>query len=354
MKTTICVVEDRKVVEPALKLLLLSLRTNCPETPVNLFYPNAGTGFVTWARRCRQVILHRTRPGGQGWEVKPAAMMGLIDEGFDEVIWIDSDIIVTQDVLKVFSGLSADIFAATEDALGGVRDDPNALRARLWGFPVGRVLPFVLNSAVLRVTKAHFSLMKRWREVQGSKTFQEARQTGWNERPVHVKGGQDVLTALLTSKEFSTIPLYILRRGKEILQFNGIFGYTLADRMRSLVHGLPPFVHSFAGKPWSEQWPAGSSMGLSEYIKEVYLDLSPYTLTAKGFRPQLKCETGWMDPHYLPTRILRGLGAGHPALVGLPIAVLADLVRALKSVRKSRHFNSLGTEIGEPGVARKC
>ncbi len=350
MKTTICVVEDRQVHEPALKLLLLSMRANCPAVPVNLFYPEADGGFVTWVRRCPQVCLHMRRPNGHGWEVKPAAMMGLIDQGFEEVIWIDSDIIVTQDVLKVFSGLSADTFAATEDALGGVRDDLNALRARLWGFPVGRILPFVLNSAVLRITRAHCHLMERWREVQGSKTFQEAKRDDWNERPVHLKGDQDVLTALLTSKAFSSIPLYILRRGKHILQFNGVFGYTLFDRMRSLIHGLPPFVHSFAGKPWAEQWPTRESMGLSEYIKEVYLDLSPYTITATRFRHELESETGWMDPHYLPSRILRrvGLGTGNPALVGLPIAVLADLMRTIRWVRKSRHLNPFSSE--EPEV----
>lgn len=44
-------------------------------------------------------------------------------------------------------------------------------------------------------------------------------------------GDQDVLTALLTSKEFSEIPIHILRKGRQILQFNGIYGYAVAERI---------------------------------------------------------------------------------------------------------------------------
>lgn len=310
---------------------------------VNLCYPPAEDGFRNWIKKCPQVHLRTDHSGGQGWNVKPYAIMRLIDEGFDEVIWIDSDVIVRRDITQIFGQLHDDIFVATEDALGDDRDDRNALRARLWGFSVGRVLPFGLNSGVLRVTKNHYRLMARWRELLESNAYQDVQKRRWRERPVHMLGDQDVLTALLTSKEFAEIPIHILRKGKQILQFNGIYGYTVAERIGNLLGDNPAFIHSFAGKPWSEQWGVERSDGLRkyirEYIKKVYLDLSPYTLSVTQFKAELGCETKWMGPHYVLSRFLRALGAGYPELVGLPIAALADLGRVVKSIRKATRLD---------------
>lgn len=331
MKSTICLAEDRKACEPSLKLLLLSLKLYCPELTVNLRYPAAENGFLSWVKGCPRVHL-QTSPliSAHGWNVKPSAILSLIDEGFDEVIWIDSDVIVTGNVTRIFSQLSNDIFAATEDALGDERDDRNALRARLWGFPVGRILPFGLNSGVLRVTRSHYDLMKRWCELLQSSPYQEFQKRPWRQRPVHMLGDQDVLTALLTSEEFSRIPLHILRRGKQILQFNGVYGYTVAERIGNLMGQCPAFVHSFGGKPWSEEWRPEPSNGLREYIKRVYLDLSPYTFSATKFKSELACDTEWMEPHYLLSRFLRAAGVGSRELVGLPIAAVMDLARVAK------------------------
>ncbi|HXR17375.1 MAG TPA: hypothetical protein VN777_14375 [Terriglobales bacterium] len=310
---------------------------------VNLCYPPAEDGFRNWIKKCPQVQLRTDHSGGQGWNVKPYAIMRLIDEGFDEVIWIDSDVIVMRDITRIFGQLHDDIFVATEDALGDDRDDRNALRARLWGFSVGRVLPFGLNSGVLRVTKNHYRLMARWRELLESNTYQDVQKRRWRERPAHMLGDQDVLTALLTSKEFAEIPIHILRKGKQILQFNGIYGYTVAERIGNLLGDNPAFIHSFAGKPWSEQWGVERSDGLRkyirEYVKKVYLDLSPYTLSVAQFKAELGCDTEWMGPHYVLSRFLRALGAGHPELVGLPIAALADLGRVVKSIRKATRLD---------------
>jgi hypothetical protein len=336
MKSTICLAEDREACEPSLKLLLLSLNAHCSGTAINLFYPPAKDGFLTWIKKCPQVRLQKDHlTNGYGWNVKPQAIMRMIDQGFDEVIWIDSDVIVNRNILHTFNKLKDDIVVTTEDALGDERDDRNALRARLWGFPVGRVLPFGLNTGVLRITKNHYQLMQRWWKLLHSNTYQDYQKREWRERPVHMLGDQDVLTALLTSKEFSEIPIHVLRRGKHILQFNGVYGYTVPERMRNLFADRPAFIHSFGGKPWSERWQLKLSANLREYIKKVYLDLSPYTLSAIQFRQELECDTEWMEPHFVLSRILRVLGMGYPALVGLPMAVFADLARVAKYVRKS-------------------
>jgi len=354
MKSIICLAEDREVCEPSLKLLLLSLRAHCSEMAVNLFYPPANERFLAWIKKCPQVRVQTDHlANGCGWNIKPLAIMQMIDQGFDEVIWIDSDIIVNRDLRYILAPLKGDTVVATEDALGDDRNDHNALRARLWGFPVGRVLPFGLNTGVLRVTKDHFPLLQRWWQLLQSDAYQDSQKRGWRQRPVHMLGDQDVLTALLTSKEFSDIPLHILRRGKHILQFNGVYGYTVAERMRGLLAGSPAFIHSFGGKPWSEHWRLESAVDFREYVKKVYLDLSPYVLAARRFKHELDSNTEWMEPHYALSRILRVLGMGRPELVGLPIAALMDLARVVKGMHPSRHLRLPLADAGGPVAADK-
>jgi Nucleotide-diphospho-sugar transferase len=354
MKSTFCLAEDRELCEPALKLLLLSLNMHCPGMTINLFYPPAKDSFLAWIKKYPQIHL-KTAPiaNAYGWNVKPQAIMHMLDQGYDEVIWIDSDVIVNRNISSVMLGLKSDVLVATEDALGDERDDRNALRARLWGFPVGRVLPFGLNTGVLRVSRNHYHLMERWWKLLHSNTYQDYQKRPWRERPVHMLGDQDVLTALLTSKEFSQIPIHVLQRGNHILQFNGVYGYTVAERIGNLLADRPVFIHSFGGKPWSERWRLKPSVNLTEYIKRVYLDLSPYTLCAIRFRRKLECDTEWMEPHYVLSRFLRVLGMGHPALVGLPLAVFADLARAIKFIVQSLRSILSPLESGELEVANR-
>jgi hypothetical protein len=303
---------------------------------VNLFYGNASDGFPAWVKRCPQVVFRTDRTAnGLGWNVKPYVLMKMLDEGFDEVMWLDSDLIVNQNPFETLASIEKEVLVATEDALGEDRADGNAIRAQLWGFRVGRTLPFGLNSAVVRVSKDHYPLLDCWWNLLQDKTYQHFQKKGWRNRPVHMLGDQDVLTALLTSEQFSGIPLHVLRRGKDILQFNGIYGYTVAERMRNLLGNRPMFIHSFAAKPWSDEWRPESIADLSNYIKKIYVDLSPFTISALRFRDDLDCDTAWMDAHYMLSRILRALGMGNPAFVGLPIAIFADIACFMKNIRKS-------------------
>jgi hypothetical protein len=317
----------------------------CPEIPIGLFYQPAKDGFLTWVQKCPQVDLQADHLGGHGWNIKPKAIMHMLDQGFEEVIWIDSDIIVNQNILTLLSRLESNTLVATEHTLAIERCDRDALRARLWDLPVGRVLPFALNSGVLRVTKDHYRLMERWWGLLQSDVYRNIQKKAWTDRPVHMLGDQDVLTALLTSKEFADISLCILRRGKHIIQFDGVYGYTVLERLTNLAGYSPTFVHSMAGKPWSERWRSHADPP-REYIKSLYLDMSPYTLLASRFRVELDCNTEWMEPHYVISRILRAAGMGYPALVGLPIAAGADLARGAKCIWKYLRAILYSTQTG--------
>jgi hypothetical protein len=155
-------------------------------------------------------------------------------------------------------------------------------------------------------------------------------------RPIHMRGDQDVLIALLTSTEFAQIPLKTLRRGKHIVQFDGVWGYTTAERTRNALGDGPTFIHSIGGKPWVARcWESDRPNHLREYLKMVYLDVSPYTLSSAKFKEDLGSDTNWMCAHYKLSSVLRSLAMQHPALTGLPMAVFADITWLIKRVHHS-------------------
>jgi hypothetical protein len=176
-RSTICIAEDRSAHEPSVKILLLSLISHCPRADINLFYPASDEKFRAWVQKYPRVRLQTTDLArGTGWNVKPQAILRLLDQGYDEVIWIDSDVIVTRDITPIYSNLDSQIFLASDTSFERERWDPNALRARSWGLSVGRMFPYALNSGVLRVTKDHRLLMERWWELVQSKQYQEAQK----------------------------------------------------------------------------------------------------------------------------------------------------------------------------------
>jgi hypothetical protein len=328
--TTICVAEDRESCEPVLRLLLASIDKSNPRLEVHVFHPESMKKFSSWAGKYPQVKLHPDCfDRGHGWNVKPRALLYLMDRGFEDITWIDSDIIVARSLANLYRGLSSDTIMIAEEALWATRDDSDALRARLWGFRVGRVLPFALNSGVLRVTKAHYDLLKRWNELLGSETYRRAQAAHWSERPAHLLGDQDVLTALLASDEYANIPLRLLRRG-DIIQYFSLGGYTVHERLRNFVGLGPSFVHSQGVKPWTLKSGRLGSTGapkLRTHLEEVYLDLSPYTRAARKFKAELDGNTDWMRTHFVLSGLLAAIGLWYPPLVGLPIAAAVDLMR---------------------------
>ena len=333
-RPVVCIAEDRKTCEPALKLLLTSLCHYNADIRIMVFYPAAERIFVDWAAQFgANVIDVRTTPlaGAYGWNVKPQALLQLLSEGHGDVIWIDSDIIVTKDIRAALPSLDSATLVISEEALWGKRDDARALRARLWGFAVKRSFPFTLNSAVLRVTHAHTPLLERWKALLESPEYRAAQQLPWNVRPAHMLGDQDVLTGLLCSKEFSGIPVKILRRGADIIQYFGPYGFTLAERAVCMARGMPTFIHSQGAKPWLKSNTVEPS-GFRRKLEALYLDLSPYTLAAIALSSS--SDRTWTRPRSAASSTLRNLAFGSPPLAGLPLAAAFDTIRAMVAIRK--------------------
>ena len=348
-KSIICVNEDREAWEPSLRVVLASLGLHCPDMAISLFYPFANQAFLRWLNAYPQVRLQANGlRDGYGWNVKPQAIMRLLDAGFDEVIWIDSDMFVTRDIRPLFHALDDAVFVATEQTCALDRSDHDGAgrRAQLWQLSVGRVLPSTLNSGVLRVTRRHYPLLKRWWELLQTDEYQrwQRNEKDMRKRPIHMQGDQDVLTALLTSTEFAHIPLKTLRRSKHIVQFDGVWGYTTGERLRNLLGDGPTFIHCMGCKPWVARWNSERGNGLIEYLKMVYVDVSPYTLSSAKFKEHLGCDTNWIGAHYKFSAILRSLAMQHPVLAGLPMAVFLDMAWIVKRVHDLMFRQRFGTK----------
>ena len=331
---TICIAEDRPSCEPGLRLLLRSLARAEPGCSIVLFCPFADENFVRFVAALTEIsvdVRAVSPPGAYSWNVKPQALLELLNEGADEIAWIDSDIIVASLFVQRLSAIDERAIVVTEEALlgrtnerGRADDNNNALRARLWGFRVGRRLPFTLNSAVLRVTRKHISLLRRWASLLDLRVYREEQAKVWDSRGVHMVGDQDVLTALLCSEEFSDVPIEIFYRGSGIIQYFGLYGFTVRERLRCLLSGLPPFVHSQNAKVWVPPERPGAR-GLRAKVSAAYLDASPYTVLAASLWP---IETSsWAKPRTPLGAALRAVGLRNPALTGFPVAVAVDMIR---------------------------
>ena len=329
-----CLSEDRADCETGLRLAILSLCKHCPDTPVYVYRPTLNERFAPWVQRFRQVILIPHAPAGaSAWNCKPHALMPLLAEGHREVVWLDSDIVVTRDCRRLFTTL--------DDRVLAIAQEPSSLphqgteeRTKGWNLEIGRSLPFTLNSSVLRVTKHHLPVLQRWLEYLGDTRYLASQTIALEERALHMMSDQDVLNALLGSPQFAGTPLRIFATGSEIIHAGGGLGYSCLERLRGVVKSKPVFLHAAAGKPWL--WLGGgaywSQSNFFSWHRRLLQELSPYVYEARQYRAELDTDSGWMYRRTGTGTILRLLGLGHFAMRGFPLAVAATVVSTAKKL----------------------
>lgn len=303
----------------------------CPDQPVMLWFPCAGLDFIAWLEQFPHVTLMPERLAGDGWNVKPNALLAAFERGASQAWWIDSDVIVTRNFIQAYQDVPDRDFIVAEEALYG-NAEANGARARAWGFEVTRVLPFCMNSGVMRASRAHLPLLERWQTLLGSPAYRAAQQTSGGHRPVHLHGDQDVLTACLAGP-FGNVPLRYLYRGKDIIQYFGPAGYSPDERFRNLFLGLPCFIHSMgASKPWRSQT---QTHGASSRFSSLYAELSPYKAVALRYPEELTGEAWKQANRATPLgRLLRLAGFGSAPLTGLPLALAYSTLRTVKRLTR--------------------
>lgn len=344
-----CFYESRSTHVDALMLAVESLLANAPGSAIRLYAPIGCEDRFARYRESPQVeLLPASLPAELGWNVKPAILLAALADGAAEAVWLDSDLLVVRDPAPLFDGLDESMLVATEEALWGKERIDDGQRTVGWGLAPGRIFGITLNSCVLRVTRAHRNLIEHWAALLGSAEYQSAQRSAWGDRPTHMMGDQDVLTALLGADTYSKLPVRVLRRGNDILQFFGPVGFTIAERL-TLVRGSGPvFVHSQGGKPWLPIEPGSTPL---DRFLAVYLDTSPYVLSARRYA-ELLPDPAWLEPRTSLGRRLRQLGADDLAWTGAPLALIADAaflpfrlrkwLRRLSQRRERRHSKTSG------------
>jgi hypothetical protein len=340
MSMVVCIYEDRAKNLIGVKLTVLSLARHCPTLPIIIICPQPPAAFRHWAESLSNVkLISDENLGVSGWNVKPTILLDRLSEGYTEVVWIDSDIIINNDFRQHFENLDEHTLLTTQDNYWG-QQQGGTHRTVTWGLTPGRTFSTTINTGILRVTPQHIDMLKEWQKMLNDPGYMEAQRQPLYNRPLHMLGDQEVLTALLGSVEFSHVPVKMLRRGIDIAQCFGPAGYTPTERLQSLItgEGLPPFVHSMGYKPW-QMTPSAAAIEnsndsfkkrLRTYYSHLHLQLSPYTSIAREYRKEIEEDAPWMDVKSFAGRLFEILSNSHPILQGFPLALFDAGVRHVR------------------------
>jgi hypothetical protein len=266
-------------------------------------------------------------------------LLPLVQDEETQVVWLDSDLMVTRDLLRLMDGAAPDVLVFSQEPVNQPHEG-SAVRTEGWGLPVGRRIPWSLNSCVLRVTSCHRGLLERWRELLADGRYVRAQGEPIEDRPPHLSSDQDVLAALLGSAEFARVPLRVLRHGRDVLHTGGALGFTLGERIGGLVRPVPTVLHAIAGKPWVLLGGAKPAWGSFVWFRQLMQELSPYVAHARRYRDDVGEAMAWLDHRTATGRVLRVLGLGHWALRGLPVTLAATVLRRLRATRRGYSSNA--------------
>lgn len=335
-RTIVCIHEDRPSCIPGAKLTALSMRDHYPQLEVVISCPDPEPAFAAWIERQPGIrLLHTPELTNCGFNIKARLLLRQLDEGYDNVLWVDSDIVAIRPLATRLDAHAPDVFVATEETYWG-QQQGGTKRTTDWGLTPGREMPATVNSGILRVTEQHRGLLNAWQQMLAHPTYRAVQKMPWYERPLHMITDQEVLTGLLGSKQFADVPLMLLQRGRDIAQCFGPSGFTPLERLRCMTAELPAFVHAMGPKPWdrsallSVNGEEPAMLKLRRYYENVALELSPYLALAPRYREALGADAGWMERRSFVARLGSTLTGNHPVLQGMPLAVFDSTVRLLR------------------------
>jgi hypothetical protein len=336
--TLICTHDDRPQAATGIKLLVLSLADHCPDLDVLVSWPHPAGDLAEWLQDRPNVQLRvETSYIGKEWNIKPDLLMHCLDQGYREIIWLDSDVIVARDFRDLFADAGDETLIVAEDFYWAAYVfSGGTARAELWGLRPGRSMPWTVNTGVLRVTPAHRPLLRAWGALLASPPYVQAHQRAWSARPVHLVGDQDVLTALLSSQRFSDIPVRFLRRGKHVIYNFGPSGYTLRERLANLKGSAPPFAHCSGPKPWDPPRDVSLIRSPRQYYTRVGLELADYTRLARRYRDHFAPDAVAFDVETTPAHLSQWLAGKHIPLQGATLTLFHGFGRR---IRKALGFN---------------
>jgi hypothetical protein len=319
----VCLYEDRKDCFPGVRLLVLSAGKHEPSWLFHGVFRNCEAADREWFENQPNIVLRDDLTcDGAGWNVKPALLIKLLEEGCDPVLWCDSDIILAGPVSGLLVPLDEERIVATEEYVWG-RLKGSESRVGGWGVTPGRKLKGTVNSCFMRFQARHLRLLKAWVCCLEKDEYRQAQQLPWNQRPHFFISDQDALTALLASEEFADLEIQLLRNGRDIAQCFEEDGYTALDRLRNLMIGkIPPLIHAQGGKPWQR----GSRANFQQ--------LSAYGPVALPYVDDAGVSRDWIKPDDKFCCFLDWITFSNPNMRGCWPAAVRTLKRIYVNLRR--------------------
>jgi hypothetical protein len=306
----VCLYQDNPSHFISVQLAVLSILEHEPLWQIHVSIPECPAWLVQWLSQFHSVRLYNKKYGQSGWDVKPEIILSFLDLLNEDVMWLDSDIILTAPISPYIDRFPASTLVVAEEPPGEFPPG-SALRTNGWGRSVGRCISESINSGFIRVSEGHRALISAWREALTDERYRKAQEQDWWLRPAPFYGDQDALSALLGSKDYSDVPLVFLRNGIEIAQCHGPDGYSWQRRIWNAPKRMPALVHAQGKKPW-----------LVEGRTLLYLDVSPYKLAALRYKDEIR-DSEWLQTHTAIGRILMRITFGEPNLAGLIPSLIA-------------------------------
>ncbi len=327
----VVVYEDRPGNLIGVQLLVLSLNRYSPDLRALVTVPGAPEAFRDWLQAQPNAELYDTRLEASGWDVKPSLLLEHLGNGSPSVAWVDSDMIVTGHLSARLAELPTGSLIGTEDVWWGRRQG-TPQRTLAWGLKPGRVLPVTVNTGFLRAATAHVPLLERWRDMLTMPDYRAAQKLEIDQRPLHLMGDQEVLTALLGAVDWQDVPVRLLRRGLDVAQCYGPGGFSPRERLYlRLHHQLPLLVHAMGPKPWAPKAPRpkleGNGVralvsGGAAAIDAAHHQLSLFNWAASSYREELGNDLAWTSHSTPLSSALVKMTKNDPLLREMPLALM--------------------------------
>lgn len=295
--------ESRSANLPGLKLLVLSFVAHCSSDLI-VFLPSSQVeAFKAWAEPVSpRVTVTAFDHHETGWSIKPHICRHMLTLAYDEVVWVDADIVITADPDRLWSSRPVSLTCVEDPAL---EFDGTLKRCTIWGLNPARTLAHTVNTCVLRLTPTHVGLVDAWCDLTLQPQYIDAQTTPFSERPYYLLSDQDLLEGLLLSESFADIDVDILTSGNQIIHDFRVMDYKISKRLSRAIRPTHTFVHGQGIKPWTDGQPP------------LYRLTSIYSFEARRYEARMGEDTAWMHRSSVAATVCRVLGIGNRHLAGI-------------------------------------
>jgi hypothetical protein len=348
-QAVVCLHEDRLSHFAGIQFAIASLHRHSPELTVALSFPNSSPEAEKWIEEQPNVVRIKShRIAAKGWNIKPDLILLLLEQEHRQVVWLDADIIVNGPILTEITREDESVLISTEEPYWG-QEQGTAFRTRAWGLNPSRTLNATVNTGVIRVTQEHRQLIKDWQTLLAHPAYVEIQKIPDMQRPVHMIGDQEVLSALLGGEKYGSTPLRLLRRGAEIAQCFGAGGFCVSERLANVwSRREPQLVHAMGAKPWARSSTPprvfGSGGGFARRMNAYYvylmLEASPYLVAANNLKRADLSGSAWLRRFSLGGRIFTAVGFNNINLTGWPLALIDSSGKLVKRILKLSRFTT--------------